>query len=231
MNLQKTAILIFAQSAQKEAASKPFKNAAKVFMQLNKHTVTTVKRSKLPYFHTTEEAQRGTTFGERLTNAIQSVYDQGYDNVITIGNDTPHLQTHHILDTAKKLETHNLILGPSKDGGFYLIGLHKSQFNPSAFLQLPWQTKSLTKELLNTYTPTEEKAQTHLLITLEDIDIAIDIKKIIEGLHTIQNNILRQLLEAIVSTKAVIDIKRVVFIHTFSQYVYHNKGSPILLSA
>ena len=76
MNLQKTAILIFAQSAQKEAVSKPFKNAAKVFTQLNKHTVTTVKNSKLPYFHTTEEAQVGATFGERLTNAIQSVYDQ-----------------------------------------------------------------------------------------------------------------------------------------------------------
>lgn len=229
MNLQKTAILIFAQSAQKEAVSKPFKNAAKVFTQLNKHTLTTVKNSRLPYFHTTEEAQVGTTFGERLTNAIQSVYDQGYDNVITIGNDTPHLQTHHILDTAKKLEKRSLILGPSKDGGFYLIGLHKSQFNPTTFLQLPWQTKTLVKELLNTYT--EESAQTYLLTTLEDIDIAIDIKTVIKELRTIGNRKLRQLLEASISTNHIIDIKRNPLIDTFFQNLYYNKGSPTLLLA
>ncbi len=226
MNLQKTAILIFAQSAQKDAANKPFKHAIKVFTQLNKHTVSTVKNTNLPYFHTTEEAQIGTTFGERLTNAIQSVYDQGYDNVITIGNDTPHLQTQHIIDAAKKLETHRLILGPSKDGGFYLIGLHKSQFNPIAFLQLPWQTRTLTQELLATYSLKEEKIQIHLLSTLEDIDTLLDIKAVTEDSHTLSNRTLRQLLETIVSHNTITYTKKNIFKDAFFRSLYFNKGSP-----
>lgn len=226
MKQEKTAILIFAQSAQKEAADKPFKNAKQIFTQLNKHTVSIVKKSKLPYFRITEEEQTGITFGERLTNAIQSIYDKGYDHVITIGNDTPHIQVHHILDTAKKLETHSLILGPSKDGGFYLIGLHKSQFNPAQFLQLPWQANTLVKELLNKYTLIGDQTQAYLLTTLEDIDVATDIRTIIEGLHTIGNRKLRQLLEASISTIHIITTKIPFFIDTFSKNQYYNKGSP-----
>lgn len=226
MNLKKTAILLFAQSAQKEAANKPFKNATRLFSQLNNHTIAIVKKSKLPYFRLTEEHQVGTTFGERLTNAIQSVYNKGYDHVIAIGNDTPHLQTHHILDTAKKLETHSLVLGPSKDGGFYLIGLHRSQFNPTLFLQLPWQSQTLTKELLTAYSSRKEQIKTHLLETLEDIDILIDIKTVLTGLHTLNNHIIQQLLEAIVFIKTTVYTQKVLFIHSFSERVHYNKGSP-----
>ncbi|MFC4634763.1 DUF2064 domain-containing protein [Dokdonia ponticola] len=229
MNLKKTAILLFAQSAQKEAANKPFKNATRLFTQLNNHTIAIVKKSKLPYFRLTEEQQVGSTFGERLTNAIQSIYDKGYDHVIAIGNDTPHLQTHHILDTAKKLETHSLVLGPSKDGGFYLIGLHKSQFNPTEFLQLPWQSQTLTKELLIAYSLRKEKIQTHLLETLEDIDLFIDIKIILKGLRALNNHIIQQLLEAIVYTKTTVYTQKIPFINSFSRRVHHNKGSPTFL--
>lgn len=226
MKLQKTAILIFAQSAQKEAANKPFKNAAKVFTQLNKHTINTVKKTKLPYFHATENTQTGITFGERLTNAIQSVYDQGFDNVITIGNDTPHLRASHIIDTAKKLESHRLILGPSKDGGFYLIGLHKSQFNPATFLQLPWQTKTLTKELL--VTGFQEKKQVHILATLEDIDNLQDIKTVVKKFRILNNRTLQQLLETLVSNTTTIEIIKISFKNFLFQDLHFNKGSPSL---
>lgn len=229
MNLKKTAILVFAQSAQKEAADKPFKNATRLFTQLNNHTIAIVKKSNLPYFRLTEEQQIGTTFGERLTNAIQSIYDKGYDHVITVGNDTPHLQTRHILDTVKKLETHSLVIGPSKDGGFYLIGLHKSQFNPTLFLQLPWQSQTLTKELLIAYSLTQEKTQTHLLEILEDIDVSIDIKAILKGLRTLNNHIIRQLLEAIILIRTTIYTQKILFIDSFSRRVYYNKGSPTFL--
>lgn len=226
MNLRKTAILLFAQSAQEEAANKPFKNAAQLFTELNNHTTAIVKKSKLPYFRLTEEQQVGTTFGERLIHAIQFVYDKGYDHVITIGNDTPHLQTHHILDAAKKLKTHSLVLGPSKDGGFYLIGLHKSQFDSTLFLQLPWQSQHLTKELLTAYSSRKEQIKTHLLETLEDIDILIDIKTVLTGLHTLNNHIVRQLLEAIIYIKTIFYTQKILFIHSFSERVHHNKGSP-----
>lgn len=225
MKTQKTAILIFAQSAQKEAANKPFKNAEHLFTQLNNHTTATVKKSKLPYFRATEEDQTGTTFGERLTNAIQSIYDKGYENVITIGNDTPHLQTHHILDAVQKLESHKFVLGPSKDGGFYLIGLHKSQFNPVQFLQLPWQTNLLSEKLLNLHS---ENKDAILLHALTDIDSVYDIETVLKKEQKLSNSILKQVLQSIIATVLICIEDTQNFIYSFIRTNIFNKGSPLL---
>lgn len=225
MKSQKTAILIFAQSAQKEADSKAFKNAEHLFTQLNNHTLTTVKKSNLPYYRATEEKQTGNTFGERLTNAIQSIYDKGYDNVITIGNDTPHLQTHHILDAAQKLENHKLILGPSKDGGFYLLGLHKSQFDPIQFNQLPWQTDILSDHILNLCS---ENNNAILLQTLTDIDTIFDIETVLEKGQKLANSILHQALQSIITTVTVFITEIQNFITANIDNRLFNKGSPIL---
>ena len=102
-----TAILIFANTAQEDASRKAIRGSKKLFQKLNEQTLKTVRQSKLPFFHLTEEAQEGTTFGERFTNAIKSVYARGYDNVITIGNDTPHLKSRQLLETAKQLQNNN----------------------------------------------------------------------------------------------------------------------------
>lgn len=224
---QKTAILIFAQSAQKEAANKPFKNAEHLFTQLNNHTTATVKKSKLPYFRATEADQVGTTFGERLTNAIQSIYNKGYDNVITIGNDTPHLQAHHILNAAQKLENHKFVLGPSKDGGFYLIGLHKSRFNAVQFLQLPWQTNSLSEKLLSVYS---ENNDAILLHSLTDIDTAFDIETVLKKEQKLANSILKQVLQSIIPTVKTRIEGTQNFMPSFVLNCIFNKGSPLLRS-
>ncbi|WP_299678258.1 DUF2064 domain-containing protein [uncultured Dokdonia sp.] len=223
MKTEKTAILIFAQSAQKEAANKPFKNAAQLFTQLNNHTITTVKKSNLPYYRATEEEQVGMTFGERLTNAIQSIYEKGYENVITIGNDTPNLKVHHIVDAVQKLETHKLILGPSKDGGFYLLGLHKSQFDPTKFLQLPWQTNLLSEKLLHVYSENENAI---LLNTLSDIDTLFDIETILEKEQQIANSILVQVLQSVTTTTTAIIKDTQFLIDSFVSNNIFNKGSP-----
>jgi len=192
---------------------------------INNHTATIVKKSKLPYYRATEEDQVGITFGERLTNAIQSIYEKGYDNVITIGNDTPHLKAHHIIDAAQKIETHKLILGPSKDGGFYLIGLHKSQFDSRQFLQLPWQTTSLSSKIISSYS---KENQVILLETLTDVDTVFDIETVIRKEKKITNSILEQALLSILRVITPI-IKGTRFLN--SAFVYtrvFNKGSPSL---
>ena len=221
----KTAILIFAQSAQKEATTKSFKNAAQVFTQLNDHTRAIVQKSKLPYYRATEVHQVGTTFGERITHAIQSIYDKGYDNVITIGNDTPHLQTHHILKAATQLENSHLILGPSQDGGFYLIGMHKSQFDPLQFTQLPWQTETLSEELLSISPETKNAV---LLPVLSDIDTAFDIEIVLQKKQTITNHALLQALYTVITTATTLRSELAHFTSDIIQSSFYNKGSPSL---
>ncbi len=140
MNLTKnTAVLVFARSAKADMQHKKFVTGERLFDALTQETLRKVRRSKLPYFHSTEAEQEGNTFGDRFVNAIQAVYDQGYTNVITIGNDSPQLKTKHLLEAYEQLQQGNTVLGPTYDGGFYLMGLHKSKFDPQVFLRLPWQ--------------------------------------------------------------------------------------------
>ena len=80
-----TAILIFANSAEFEAVQKPFRSSETLFDALNEQTIKIVEKTGLPYFHFSEKNQYGATFGERFANAIQSIYDKGFQTVITIG--------------------------------------------------------------------------------------------------------------------------------------------------
>ena len=91
MSTDKTAILIFANSAQKEAALKPFQSSKALYHLLNTKTIATAKKAGLPFFHYSESEQVGYSFGERFTSAITSVFNKGFENIIVIGNDTPHL--------------------------------------------------------------------------------------------------------------------------------------------
>jgi hypothetical protein len=45
-------------------------------------------KTKLPYFISDESTQQGDSFGDKLSHAIQSVLDRGYDKVIVLGNDS-----------------------------------------------------------------------------------------------------------------------------------------------
>ncbi len=226
MNFSKTAILIFANSAQQEAVNKPFSKSSALFDVLNKQTLQKVKRSGLPYFLFSEEEQLGETFGERYTNAIQFVYDQGFENVITVGNDTPQLQTSQLIETAKKLEKNPIILGPSKDGGYYMMGLNKSQFNLETFLNLPWQTSQLTKRISRLLAA--EKIKIVFLKILADIDSISDVKSVLNGFRTLCATLRKILLTLFSSEKITISYSPFFFQNT-SKEIYFNKGSPLLL--
>ncbi len=224
---QKTAILIFAQSGKQEGISKPFFKSAVLFNQLNKQTIAKVENTGLPYFHFSEAQQRGNSFGERYTNAIEQVYAKGFDNVITIGNDTPNLKTKQILKAAKTLEKNEIVLGPSRDGGYYLLGINKSQFNAELFLKLPWQTTKLTKSISQLLT--KNKTEVVLLKRLKDIDTITDAKSLFDGFHKISEAILK-VLRAIFSSEILILETTAFQYRTFQQKIYFNKGSPLSCS-
>lgn len=218
-----TAILIFANSAQKEVENKAFGTSIGLFEELNALTVKKVKKAGLPYFLFSEKEQIGSSFGERYTNAIQYVYDQGFENVITVGNDTPHLQTSQLIETANKLKDNPIVLGPSKDGGYYMMGLSRSQFNRDIFLKLPWQTSRLTqsiKRLLRS-----RKIEVATLKVLSDIDSISDLKYVLNTFGSISVNIKKIILSLITSEKSFFE--KVYFTFAlFSKEVCFNKGSP-----
>lgn len=85
-------------------------------------------------------AQRGSTLGEQMREGARDLLTSGFDAVVLIGSDLPTLPAAHV-STALGLVTRageRLVLGPTEDGGYYLIGLTQSR--PEFFEDIPWGT-------------------------------------------------------------------------------------------
>ena len=198
-----------------------------LFNKLTEQTFNIVKKSEIPYFHFSEEEQVGSTFGQRFTHAIKSIFNKGFDQVITIGNDTPLLTTSLLLEANKQLNNQKLVLGTSKDGGFYLMGLHKDQFNATAFNTLSWQTSSLSKQLRNLILGYGNEI--FQLPTLSDIDTIKDIENIVSYSKQLPRILMSLFLQIIGLTKSYLNQVILVF-EEYQSNISHNRGSPKVLS-
>ena len=220
----KTAIVIFAHSAEYEATLKPFQYSKEVFESLNQRTLDLVKKTNLPYFVFTEKEQIGTTFGERFTNALTSVYDLNFDSLIVIGNDTPNLTLNQLAKAKTKLAKNEIVLGSSIDGGFYLLGIKKEHFNKELFLKLPWQSQKLNASLSKLFKVTTTKV--FYLKKLIDIDSIDDIKKLINSFKKVYDDLFKILVLFIKLNKRILFdfLKNILLLFQSKTY---NKGSPI----
>lgn len=221
-----TAVLVFAYSPSEELMHKPIPKADSFFNELTGHAIKTVKKSGLSYFHYTENEQKGSTFGERFSSSIQSIFNLGFDNVITIGNDSPNLKASQILRASEHLEKKDFVLGPSKDGGFYLMGIHRSQFNAQKFKNLPWQTNKTASALLALVKESNTKVFT--LVTLTDLDCISDLKKFLKYSSIVPSVLINLILSIIGVLSQLINYLQ----NKYNRYYYnnvHNKGSPLVV--
>lgn len=83
--------------------------------------------------------------GPKITSAIQSTFEE-CDQVVIIGSDCPQLTSSHIEDAFEKLKTHNVVIGPSHDGGYYLLGM--GNYYPELFQDIAWSTNTVCQETL-----------------------------------------------------------------------------------
>ncbi|MEL7022080.1 MAG: TIGR04282 family arsenosugar biosynthesis glycosyltransferase, partial [Bacteroidota bacterium] len=84
--------------------------------------------------------QCGHDLGARMRAAFETSFEQ-CKRVIIIGSDCASLQP-QIVDLAfAKLETHPFVIGPTFDGGYYLLGMQ--QFEPSVFDDIEWSTETV----------------------------------------------------------------------------------------
>lgn len=118
-------------------------------------------------------AQEGRDLGERQAGAFAWGFDAGYDVVLLRGSDTPDLPGDIMLEAVEKLGTGSaqVVLGPSRDGGYYLIGLKGLQ--PRLFEGLSWSTDSVLADTLSR--ARELDLEVHLLPYWRDIDNYADL--------------------------------------------------------
>ena len=98
-------------------------------------------------------------------------------NIIFIGTDLPDLCHQDLLKTLRELQQNDLILGPSNDGGYWLIGLSEKIISTnlySAFINIKWGTKNVLQNTIDNFATT--KLRYKFLDKKIDIDTIIDIE-------------------------------------------------------
>jgi rSAM/selenodomain-associated transferase 1 len=82
--------------------------------------------------------QTGDDLGARMSHAFDAVFGMGYRRVALTGTDLPSIPASVYAEALALLEEHDLVLGPSTDGGYYLIGLKHPV--PELWSGVPWST-------------------------------------------------------------------------------------------
>ena len=90
--------------------------------------------------------QQGAELGERLHNSFAQCFAAGYTSVLAIDSDTPNLPTAYLQQAVDLIATPqtDIVLGPTEDGGYYLIGLRAVY--PELFADMPWSTAAVVPE-------------------------------------------------------------------------------------
>lgn len=111
--------------------------------------------------------------GERMHQAFQKAFEAGTQKVVIAGSDCPELDADILNQAFDLLDTHDTVLGPSDDGGYYLLGLKTPA--PELFENMVWSTETVAAETLTRLKNTGKSCA--LLPVLNDIDTEEDWNK------------------------------------------------------
>ena len=104
--------------------------------------------------------------GARMARAFNEAFSLGMGRVIVVGTDCPGLTGDLVQIAFEKLRDKDLVVGPAKDGGYYLIGLRV--FIPQLFGGIPWGTDEVLHRTLGI--AGDLKLRVFLLEPLADVD-------------------------------------------------------------
>ncbi len=120
--------------------------------------------------------QDGKDLGQRMKNCFNYIFNQQFDQVIVIGSDSPDLPK-DILDQAfLNLQTNKAVIGPSLDGGYYLLGFTRAGYSTNLFKDITWGSDKVFDETKRRFS--EEKLLFFVLPIWGDIDTIQDLKNL-----------------------------------------------------
>jgi len=104
--------------------------------------------------------------GARMHQAFRQAFREGAEKVVIVGTDCPGLNENLTQEAFARLEQGDVVLGPAKDGGYYLIGLPRPV--EELFRRIPWGTGEVLAKTLET--AQRLGLRVSLLETLDDVD-------------------------------------------------------------
>ena len=117
--------------------------------------------------------QQGAHLGERMANAFRELFARGWTRIVLVGSDFPDLPGSVIQEAFERIEDHQAVIGPARDGGYYLIGFNAGSFLPDVFEEMPWGTDGVYTETMGLFA--RRGVRVHLLRPWQDIDDIADL--------------------------------------------------------
>jgi rSAM/selenodomain-associated transferase 1 len=93
-------------------------------------------------------SQHGRTLGDKIVNGFNECFARGYSKVVIIGSDSPTIPLEYIRKAFQQLRNKDFVVGPSCDGGMYLVGARK-RVEPKLFRSIPWDTSEVLNMVLD----------------------------------------------------------------------------------
>ena len=119
-----------------------------------------------------KKLQNGANLGDRMANAFEQGFENGFEKILVIGSDMYDLDATTIENAFSELDKSDFVIGPAQDGGYYLLGMKK--FITNVFKNKAWGTHTVLNDTLKNL----EKYKIKLLDIRNDVDVYEDIKDI-----------------------------------------------------
>lgn len=120
--------------------------------------------------------QQGNDIGEKMSTAFVEIFQNNCLQALLIGTDIPDISSDLLTQAFQGLDSHDLVIGPAKDGGYYLIGFNHDAFDPDLFSGIEWSTSSVFNETLEMIR--QKDLSFYTLPELNDIDTPEDLAEL-----------------------------------------------------
>ena len=121
--------------------------------------------------HFCKAVQKGNDLGEKMADAFKRAFTKGYQRVCIVGSDCYDLTQAIIQKAFEVLRKYDAVIGPAKDGGYYILGM--SAFNSALFANKKWSTHTVARDTIQDFKT--YKMSYEILPTLSDVDTAEDL--------------------------------------------------------
>lgn len=126
-------------------------------------------------------AQGDGDLGARMHRVGSALLGEGYASVIFVGSDSPTLPIERVIEARDALERaeRDAVIGPAEDGGYYLIGVRRSE--PALFAGIEWSTERVFEQQMSALRAL--RARTRVLGSSYDVDVPSDLDRLARELN------------------------------------------------
>ena len=118
--------------------------------------------------------------GKRMSFFFEAQFSKGLSKIVLIGSDSPNLPHKYVDQAFQSLRSHDVVLGPSNDGGYYLVGCKKQV--SQIFRDIPWSTEHVWQNTIERLE--KESIEYKVLEPWYDVDDWDDLQKLVADLNS-----------------------------------------------